>query len=80
MLLFFGVRSQDLSRLGRDPKTVVFIDNSPNSYMFQPENALPCSTWMDDPNDKELADMTNFLIELAACENVMDTLQRAEQE
>ena len=71
---------KDLSRLGRDPRTVVFIDNSPSSYLFQPENALPCSTWFDDKADKELTEMTEFLLELADCENVMELLQRAERE
>jgi len=31
---------QDLGRLGRDLKDVLIIDNSPASYLFNPENAL----------------------------------------
>lgn len=31
---------QDLSRLGRDVRKVVIIDNSPQSYIFHPDNAV----------------------------------------
>ena len=31
---------QDLSRLGRDIRKVVIIDNSPQSYIFHPDNAV----------------------------------------
>ena len=33
---------KDLRRLGRELNQVVIIDNSPMSYMFQPENAVSC--------------------------------------
>lgn len=36
--LFFVL--QDLSRLGRDLRKVVIIDNSPQSYIFHPDNAV----------------------------------------
>ena len=31
---------QDLNRLGRDLRKVVIIDNSPQSYIFHPDNAV----------------------------------------
>ena len=31
---------QDLSRLGRDIRKVVIVDNSPQSYIFHPDNAV----------------------------------------
>ncbi len=31
---------KDLSLLGRDPRYTIIVDNSPASYLFQPENAL----------------------------------------
>lgn len=45
---------QDLSKLGRDMKGVVIIDNSPASYLFHPHHAVPIDSWFDDMNDTEL--------------------------
>lgn len=35
-------------------KNTIIIDNSPTSYIFHPECALPTISWYDDMNDKEL--------------------------
>jgi len=48
---------KDLSRLGRELNRTIIIDNSPASYLFQPQNAIPCSSWFDDKNDTLLKDM-----------------------
>lgn len=48
---------KDLSKLGRDLDRTIIIDNSPASYLFQPQNAIPCSSWFDDKNDTLLQDM-----------------------
>ena len=45
---------KDMSKLGRRIEDVILIDNSPNSYKLQPENALPCTSWYDDLDDNEL--------------------------
>ena len=45
---------KDLSLLGRDARTTIIVDNSPASYLFQPENALACDTFIDDAADREL--------------------------
>lgn len=60
-----GVYVKDLTLLGRDISQVIIVDNSPNSYKLQPENAIPCTTWYDDLNDTELYDLTPLLIELS---------------
>lgn len=39
---------KDLSELNRDMKDVIIIDNSPIAYLFQPENALPITSWYED--------------------------------
>merc|ERR1712226_1296448 len=39
---------KDLSRLGRDLKRTIIIDNAPASYIFHPSNAIPCSSWFED--------------------------------
>jgi TFIIF-interacting CTD phosphatase-like protein len=56
---------KDLTRLGRKIENVIIIDNSPNSYYFQPENALPSLNWTKDKNDFELREMMPFLKRLA---------------
>lgn len=38
--------------LGRDLSQTIIVDNSPHSYCFQPENALPITTFIDDMQDQ----------------------------
>eukprot|EP00299_Pterocystis_sp_00344_P010070 c4422_g1_i2.p1 GENE.c4422_g1_i2~~c4422_g1_i2.p1 ORF type:complete len:295 (-),score=35.54 c4422_g1_i2:126-1010(-) len=56
-----GVFVKDLSLLGRDLSKTIIVDNSPIAYMFQPHNALPCTSWFDDPDDTELTDLIEVL-------------------
>ena len=65
-----GTFVKDLSRLGRDLNKVIILDDSPLSYKLQPKNALPISSWIDDPDDKELLRIQNFLIQNHAADNV----------
>ena len=60
-----GFMVKDMSRLGRNLADIIIIDNSPNSYHFQPENALPSKTWLKDRDDFELREMTPFLKKLS---------------
>lgn len=52
---------KDLSRLGRKMSDMMIIDNSPQSYRFQPRNAIPITSWFDDPHDTELRDLVPVL-------------------
>ncbi|KAJ3145429.1 hypothetical protein HDU86_000915 [Geranomyces michiganensis] len=61
---------KDLSVLGRNLNEVIILDNSPASYAFHPQNAIPVSTWMWDPNDTELLDLIPFLEDLKNCDDV----------
>jgi len=71
---------KDLSRLGRDVRHVVILDNSPASYLFHPQNAVPILTWFDDPNDTELLDLLPFFEKLAiASDNDVYTFLRNHQ-
>lgn len=49
-----GVFVKDLTRLGRDVKQVIIVDNSPISYAMQPENAVHIIDFIDDEADGEL--------------------------
>eukprot|EP01104_Vermistella_antarctica_P005031 TRINITY_DN1543_c0_g2_i1.p2 TRINITY_DN1543_c0_g2~~TRINITY_DN1543_c0_g2_i1.p2 ORF type:complete len:258 (-),score=47.70 TRINITY_DN1543_c0_g2_i1:1254-2027(-) len=66
---------KDMGLIGRPLKWSIIIDNSPASYMFNPENAIPIESWFDDENDTELLDIIPFLEELCKVDNVMDTLR-----
>ncbi|ORX91747.1 NIF-domain-containing protein [Basidiobolus meristosporus CBS 931.73] len=68
---------KDLSQLGRDLSQVIILDNSPASYIFHPANAVPVSSWFNDPHDTELLDLVPLLEDLAEVEDVtliLDTL------
>jgi len=52
---------KDLSRLGRKLKDCIIIDNSPLSYLFQPTNAIGCTSWFGNQEDTELRDLLPVL-------------------
>ena len=56
---------QDLSQVGRDLKETIIIDNSPTSYIFHPQHAVPISSWFSDAHDNELLDLIPVLEDLA---------------
>lgn len=58
-------RQQDLSQVGRDLKETIIIDNSPTSYIFHPQHAVPISSWFSDAHDNELLDLIPVLEDLA---------------
>ncbi|KAG8830791.1 hypothetical protein FRC17_004249, partial [Serendipita sp. 399] len=67
---------KDLSMLGRPLDTCIILDNSPASYLFHPNNAVPVTTWFNDPLDTELTDLIGFLTDLANVEDVRPLLAR----
>jgi len=66
---------KDLSKLGRDLPQVIIVDNSPASYIFHPENAIPCASWFDDMNDRELLDLVPLLEQLSQADAVYRLLK-----
>ncbi|KAK9810684.1 hypothetical protein WJX73_010623 [Symbiochloris irregularis] len=67
---------KNLLCLGRDLSHVIIVDNSPHSYIFQPENALPIGTFIDDPEDVELLEMLPVLTSLERSPDVRQHLGR----
>ena len=65
---------QDLSQLGRPMTDIIIVDNSPASYIFHPNNAVPVSSWFNDPHDTELTDLCPFLADLRAVDDVRPVL------
>lgn len=68
---------KDLSRLGRDLNKVIILDNSPASYIFHPNNAVPCISWFDDMNDTELTDLIPHFERLSAVDSVYSILKQS---
>lgn len=66
---------KDLGRLGRDLGQIIILDNSPASYIFHPENAVPCISWFDDMENKELLELTPFFEQLSKAENIYTVLK-----
>jgi len=75
-VLYRGTYVKDLSKVGRKLKNQVFIDNAPKSYLFQPNNAVPITSWFDDMNDTELKDiipvLNTTLLEVDDVRSVLD--------
>jgi len=65
---------KDLSKIDRDPKDLLIIDNSPNSYLFQPESALPIVSWYEDMDDTILYEYIPILQGLSIIDDVRDAL------
>ncbi|KAF7361950.1 FCP1-like proteiny domain-containing protein [Mycena venus] len=69
-----GIYVKDLSQLGRPIADTIILDNSPASYIFHTHNAVPVSSWFNDPHDVELTDLVPFLADLASVPDVRGIL------
>ncbi|KAI3719103.1 hypothetical protein L6452_19993 [Arctium lappa] len=67
---------KDLSDLGRDMKKAVIVDDNPNSYGLQPENAIPIRPFTDDLRDDELSKlMSGFFGKCNEFEDMRDAVK-----
>jgi len=65
---------KDLNKLGRELQQIIIVDNSPASYIFHPDNAVPVASWFDDMTDTELLDLIPFFEKLSKVDNVYTVL------
>ncbi|KAK1756839.1 NLI interacting factor-like phosphatase-domain-containing protein [Echria macrotheca] len=56
-----GAFIKDLSSVEPDLSKVMILDNSPLSYMFHQDNAIPIQGWISDPTDNDLMYLVPFL-------------------
>lgn len=56
-----GAFIKDLSSVEPDLSKVMILDNSPLSYMFHQDNAIPIQGWISDPTDLDLMYLIPFL-------------------
>ena len=73
---FNGIFVKDLSRIDRDLKDWIIVDNSPTSYLFHPECALPTNSWYDDQNDMELYQLWSILERLSKVDDVRNYIKQ----
>jgi CTD small phosphatase-like protein 2 len=52
---------KDLSRLGRDIRKVIMIDNLAHNFQLQKENGIELKAWFGDPHDVALVDVMKVL-------------------
>ncbi|KFY87586.1 hypothetical protein V500_06878 [Pseudogymnoascus sp. VKM F-4518 (FW-2643)] len=56
-----GAFIKDLSSVEPDLSRVMILDNSPLSYMFHQDNAIPIEGWINDPTDNDLLHLVPLL-------------------
>ena len=61
-----GFYLKDLTTISEDLSRIVLVDNNPVSFLCQPHNGIPVTSFYDDPDDTEL-------------DNVLDTLHSLEE-
>jgi len=71
----YGNYVKDLTHLGRTLESSIIIDNSPFSYMFQPDNAIAITSWFDDRSDRQLYELLSLLDSLVDVDDVRTVLR-----
>ncbi|KAI2090933.1 Nuclear envelope morphology protein 1 [Ophidiomyces ophidiicola] len=56
-----GAYIKDLSSVEPDLSKVMILDNSPMSYIFHEDNAIPIEGWINDPTDNDLLHLIPML-------------------
>ncbi|KAG9237534.1 NLI interacting factor-like phosphatase-domain-containing protein [Amylocarpus encephaloides] len=56
-----GAFIKDLSSVEPDLSKVMILDNSPLSYLFHKDNAIPIEGWINDPTDNDLLHLVPLL-------------------
>jgi carboxy-terminal domain RNA polymerase II polypeptide A small phosphatase len=71
-LFLRGLYVKDLSRLGRKLEHTVIVDNSPASFLLQPEHGIPIKSWFSDTGDRELDALHESLLHFVDSESVAE--------
>ena len=60
-----SVYLKDLSRIGRDLRTTIIVDNVAENFILQPDNGIFITGWFDDINDTALKELSPILVEIS---------------
>ncbi|KAH3757028.1 NLI interacting factor [Pelomyxa schiedti] len=66
---------KDLSRLGRELRNCIIVDNSPVSYALHAQHAIPISTYVNSPHDRCLDSLRLILDQVNSHPDVCATLK-----
>ncbi|XP_052203175.1 uncharacterized protein LOC127808645, partial [Diospyros lotus] len=67
---------KDLNATGRDLRKAVLVDDNPNSYSIQPENAIPIRPFTNDLSDSELRRLIEFFRRTDEYEDIREAVKR----
>ncbi|WVZ88517.1 hypothetical protein U9M48_035034 [Paspalum notatum var. saurae] len=70
-----GTLVKDLAATGRALDRAVIVDDNPDAYALQPENAVPVTPFVDDHNDLELQWVMAFLHVAAGYEDTREAIR-----
>lgn len=56
-LPYGNVFVKDLSRLGRDLKKMIIVDNVAENFQLQPDNGIFIKSWFEDKSDTALPEL-----------------------
>ena len=73
---FKNIYIKDLKVINRDLKDMIIIDNNPESYLMNKENAIPILTWEDDIHDNELIKLIPILKYLSNVNDVRNIINQ----
>lgn len=59
---------KDLSKLGRPLERTIIVDNLAENFILQKDNGIFIQTWLEDPQDTQLRDLTELLSQIVTKE------------
>ena len=64
-----SVYLKDLSRLGRDIKRMIIVDNIPENFQLQQDNGIFITSWFEDAADTALDELCSILKDIGQFKN-----------
>jgi Dullard-like phosphatase family protein len=61
-----AVYIKDLSRLGRDLRRMIIVDNVPENFQLQQDNGIFITSWFDDVTDTALSELGGILKDIGS--------------